>query len=323
VDCARPHLFEQAGPITLGDFRPGAPLPDDDAFRTLVNDRCTPLVSTYLRGRYDPSGAFRAGALKPSPKAWQQGERTLRCGLQRFSRSGALYPIVGPVAAQDQADVRPRGTCLGIDGKYVGDPVDCALPHAEESLGAVDLAPKFSSYPAPRDQDTYLQAACNYLAAGYAGGDTAVAAKHLVVIWNNLSRPSWAAGTRKVACNLAAVLPDKSGYAPIVGSARGSVRVGDAPAPPARLEVPPGSPAPADGKNDADADDDGRDAAPPPARSAHVPGPLPGGERLPSLPGVGSLPGNPLHLPREAGPDEGGEHDDQARLPKPSVSLPG
>ena len=128
VDCAKQHLFEQAGPVQLADFTPGSPIPDNQRFRTLVNERCTPLVSKYLNGKYDPNGGFRAGALKPSAKSWNDGDRTLRCGLQRFSRSGALYPILGKVAEQDQADVRPAGTCLGIDGRFIGDPVDCSLP---------------------------------------------------------------------------------------------------------------------------------------------------------------------------------------------------
>jgi hypothetical protein len=268
VDCASPHLFEQAGPVKLAEFGPGAAIPSNDQFRELVNQRCLPLVGQYLGGRYDPDGAFRAGALKPSVKSWQGGDRTLRCGLQRFSRSGALYPIDGKVADQDQADVHPAGTCLGIDGRFIGDPVDCSQPHAVESVGWVDLSKKFTGdYPAIADQDKYLQPQCMKLASAYAGGDDVVGRKDLSVMWNNLSPESWAAGTRKVGCELAAQLPDRSGFAPVTGSVRGPVQVGDRPAAPAVEPAPPGAPAPGFGA--APGTDDG---APEDARGAGASG---------------------------------------------------
>ena len=293
IDCAKQHLFEQAGPVQLADYKPGTPLPDNQKFRDLVNQQCTPMVTKYLSGKYDPAGAFRAGALKPSAKSWKDGDRTLRCGLQRFSRSGALYAISGKVADQDQADIRPPGTCLGIDNKFIGDPIDCSLPHAEESVGAVDLGQKFSKFPAPGDQDGFLQPACSKLASGYAGGDNVVGDKHLVVIWSNLAPESWTAGTRKVACNLAAVLPDKSGYAPIVGSVKGPVQVGDKPAPPAQPQVPPGAPAPGAGSDDDAGDDQGSDNSKADDAKRDDQGPIPT-----SAPAPVPLPENPLeHRP--------------------------
>ena len=48
VDCAKPHLFEQAGSVTLTDQ---VALPDDQTLRQLVNDRCNPVVVTYLGGQ--------------------------------------------------------------------------------------------------------------------------------------------------------------------------------------------------------------------------------------------------------------------------------
>jgi hypothetical protein len=244
VDCAGQHLFEQAGAVQLTDIGAGDTLPDNQKFRQLVNERCTPLVIQYLGGKYDPNGAFRAGALKPSAKRWAEGDRSLRCGLQRFSRSGALYPINGKVADQDQADIRPAGTCLGIDGRFIGDPVDCAMPHAVESVGFVDLSDKFKTkFPSVTSQDEFLQPACTQLASDYAGGAKTVSDKKLSVLWDNLTKESWDGGTRKVACNLAAQLPDKSGFAPVTGSVKGPVQVGDKPAPPARRLVPPGAPA--------------------------------------------------------------------------------
>jgi hypothetical protein len=242
VDCAEPHLFEQAGSTILTDQDV---FPDDAGWRRLVTERCSPLVVDYLGGKFDPDGRFRVGALKPSPARWNEGDRELRCGLQSASRSGALYPIRGKVAEQDQAAVHEPGTCLGIDGRTIGDPVDCAGPHAVETVGIVDLAGKFpEAFPAVADQDAFLQPECSRIAAEYAGGAEVITDKKLTVYWDNLTEESWNAGTRRVNCNLAALLPDRSGFAPVTGSVRGAVVVGDAPAPPAVDTPEPGVPAP-------------------------------------------------------------------------------
>jgi hypothetical protein len=244
VDCAQPHLFEQAGPVMLVDQ---GVLPDDAGWRQLVNERCTPVVVQYLQGRFDPDGRFRVGALKPAPAKWDQGDRQLRCGLQSASRSGALYPIVGKVAESDQAAVHEPGTCLGIDGRTIGDPVQCGVVHAVEAVGIVDLSAKFpgedAAFPQVADQDAFLQPECNRIAGEYAGNPEAIAAKKLTVYWDNLTEESWAVGSRKVNCNLAALLPDRSGFAPVIGSVRDAVvTVGETPAPPAQ-GTPAGVPA--------------------------------------------------------------------------------
>jgi hypothetical protein len=302
VDCAGPHLFEQAGVVQLTQYPANAPLPDDASFRSLVNDQCTKTVSSYLGGRYDPDGAFRAGALKPSQKAWNDGDRSMRCGLQRFSRSGALYPITGKVAQQDQADVRPAGTCLGIDGKFIGDPVGCGQPHAIESVGSVDLGQKFSKYPKVGDQDSYLQPQCAKIASAWVGGDQALASKNLSVMWDNLTEESWSAGTRKVGCELAAQLPDKSGFAPITGEAKGKVTVSDVPAPAAQPTAQPGAPAESP-------DDLGRDAADGAGAGAGG-GPAPNGQPAPP--------------PRDKPEDQKPLGNDQPHLPSlPNPFKPG
>ncbi|WP_345415819.1 septum formation family protein [Pseudonocardia xishanensis] len=242
VDCAQPHLFEQAGTVQLVDQQV---LPDDPTMRRLVNERCSPVVLQYLGGKYDPNGRFRVGALKPSQKKWDEGDRELRCGVQSASRSGALYPLTGKAADQDQSGVYEPGTCLAIDERRVGDPVDCAGPHAVEAVGIVDLTQKFpDAFPAVADQDGFLQPECSRIAADYAGGAQAIADKKLTVYWDNVTEDSWNAGTRRVNCNLAALLPDRSGFAPVTGPAKGSVSVSDQAAPPATATPAPGVPAP-------------------------------------------------------------------------------
>lgn len=241
VDCAQAHRFEQAGTVTLSDQ---ATLPDDRGWRQLVNQRCTPVVTQYLGGKFDPDGRFRVGGLKPSQTKWASGDRDMRCGLQRASRSGALYPITGKVADQDQSAVFDPGTCLAIDGLTIGDPTSCAGRHAVEAVSVVDLGQKFQGdFPAVADQDNFLQTTCADAANTYAGGPDVISQKKLTVYWDNITEESWKAGSRRVNCNLAALLPDRSGFAPITGSVKGQVSVGTTPAPPATNGPLPGSPA--------------------------------------------------------------------------------
>ena len=241
VDCTQTHLFEQAGTVQLADQKE---LPDDGRWRQLVRERCDPVVRDYLGGKFDPDGRYRVGALKPSPAKWDQGDRELRCGLQSASRSGALYPMAGKAREQDQSAVHDPGTCLGIDGRTIGDPVDCAGAHAVEAVGVVDLAGKFDEeFPAVDEQDEFLQTECTKIATTYSGGDDVITDKKLTVYWDNLTEDSWKAGTRRVNCNLAALLPDRSGFAPVTGSVRGPVTVGDTAAPPQTNTPEPGVPA--------------------------------------------------------------------------------
>ena len=62
--------------------------------------------------------------------------------------------------------------------------------------------------------------------------------KKLTVYWDNITQDSWNAGTRKVNCNLAALLPDRSGFAPVSGLGQGRCR-GRQHARPARDRTPP------------------------------------------------------------------------------------
>ncbi|ANY06677.1 septum formation family protein [Pseudonocardia sp. HH130630-07] len=239
VDCSQPHLFEQAGRVVLTDQ---PVFPPDAAWQKLVADRCTPVATKYLGEKFDPDGKFRVGALKPSETRWNEGDRGMRCGLQMASRSGSMFPITGKVAAQDQSAVQPVGTCLGIDGRTVGDPIDCASPHAVETVGLVDLGTEFKdAWPSVEDQDKFLQPACTQAANGFAGNDKVIAERKLTVYWGNVAEPSWKAGSRKVNCNIGTLLPDGSGFASITGSVKGNLVVGDQAAPPAPSA--PGAPA--------------------------------------------------------------------------------
>jgi serine/threonine protein kinase len=231
VDCAQPHLFEQSGQATL----PDQPAPPDDAqWRDLVAAHCPGIAAVYLGGALDPRGRYRADGLRPTSAQWTAGYRGLRCGLELNSRSGALYPSTGTVRDRGQSAVEQPGTCLGIDSRTVTDAVPCADVHAVEVVGVVDLAQRFTGgFPSVADQDGYLQSTCGKVAGEYVAKQVIQAAK-LTLYWDNLTAASWNAGSREVNCNLAALLPDRSGFAPVTGSVRGgNVTVGTTPALPA------------------------------------------------------------------------------------------
>ena len=110
--------------------------------------------------------------------------------------------MAGKAREQDQSAVHDPGTCLGIDGRTIGDPVDCASPHAVEAVGVVDLGAKFADkFPAVDAQDDFLQTECTKIATNYAGGDDVITQKKLTVYWDNLTEDSWKAGTRRVTVN--------------------------------------------------------------------------------------------------------------------------
>lgn len=248
VGCEQEHLFQIAGDVDLAkDHPPDAPYPTEQQWLEIRQQRCVELVDKLIGGRFDPFGRYTIGAFNPSEQGWKDNDRTMRCGLQLAGPSGALYPMTGPVTAAGQSDIEPIGTCLGIEGKIFTDPVDCALPHAYEIVGVLDLETMFKrqdGYPDEKKQDTALEAACSKAAADYAGGPSVVADKKLTVVWDTRQQPSWEAGSMKVNCKVGALLPDRSGLAPVTGGVKGPVTVGTEPAPVGQRPLRPGVPAP-------------------------------------------------------------------------------
>ncbi|HYZ37723.1 MAG TPA: septum formation family protein, partial [Pseudonocardiaceae bacterium] len=151
-----------------------------------------------------------------------------------------LFATTGNVLTQDQSDVHPPGTCLGNDGKAVGDPVDCGAAHAIEVVGVVDLKNAFpNGYPDEAAQDKVLNTECTRLAGDYSGGPAVATNKGLTLFWETLHEQSWHAGSTRVDCRLGAFLPDRSGFAPVTGSVKGPVHIGKQPAPAAPRDLGP------------------------------------------------------------------------------------
>ncbi|WP_235998829.1 septum formation family protein [Qaidamihabitans albus] len=217
VPCDQRHLFEVAGVVDLAkEFRPGAPAPDVEGWRRITEERCGEVAETYLDKPLDPFGKLTLGVLHPDEQQWADGDRKLRCGLQWAGPGGELQPLTVPAADVNQSDVWEPGTCLGLAGKTVGDPVDCAEEHSYEIIGQLDLAKEFDEYPSLEDQKAWLDKECSRVAEEYTGG--AELPKRLILSWDLREPESWEAGSTLVNCKIGAKLPDESGLAPVRGS---------------------------------------------------------------------------------------------------------
>ena len=206
VDCGNQHLFEVTGKVDISaEYAKEAKYPAAADWAKISLDHCTKPSLDYLAGKFDPFGKYTVGPLNPGEQEWNAGFRTLRCGLQVVGPAGGLLPSFGTAKKQDQSDVYDPGVCLGLNGKSVGDPVDCAQPHTFEIVGVVDLATAIGpDFPAPEKQDEVLPATCDTMAAEYSGGAD-LKGKGLVVTWDNRLPESWTAGSHKVNCKIGAV----------------------------------------------------------------------------------------------------------------------
>ncbi|TNC27485.1 hypothetical protein FG385_10080 [Amycolatopsis alkalitolerans] len=238
VPCAQPHLYEVAGVVSVADkYPPGAPAPTVSDWRDLAMARCTKGTESYLGEELDPYGKFTVSALRPGADEWSGGDRDMRCVLQWAAPGGALQPVTGKVAGQSQSLVWQPGTCLALQDKTVGNPIDCAQPHAYEIVATIDLKDHFKAgYPTQKDQAAWLDAECNNDLQSYAGG-VDLDAQKLILTWDLREQESWDAGSTLVNCKVGAKLADNTGLAPVTGSIKQQAQ--DAP-PPQSPAAPPG-----------------------------------------------------------------------------------
>ncbi|GGP37279.1 hypothetical protein GCM10010185_05790 [Saccharothrix coeruleofusca] len=219
VDCAAQHRFEVSGVVDIGSaFGPQAPFPGDEQWQQISQQHCTQVSLDYLGGKFDPFGKYTVGPLNPGERRWSEGQRTLRCGLQVAGPAGGLFPSFGSARTQDQSDVYDPGVCLGINGKSVGDPVDCAQPHTFEIVGVVNLGQASQEFPSPERQDEVMAGECDRIAAEYSGGAD-FGAKGLIVTWDTRAAESWAVGSKLANCKVGAV-PAADGLTAWNGSVR-------------------------------------------------------------------------------------------------------
>jgi hypothetical protein len=222
VPCAEPHTFEVTRNVEIGsDYPASAPPPDDQGWQQIVTERCTEVGAAYLGGALDPFGKYTVGALKPTADQWREGDRKLRCGLQRVTPSSKrLLTTTGTAAKQDQSNIYDPGTCFAlVNRKEVGDPIDCSKQHSYEVVGSIDLSVAFpTEYPSEQQQLEKRVDLCTPVAAQYTGNKD-LAAIGLSVYSDALKPESWAANSRKVNCKVGALEPDGT-LRPVQGSVR-------------------------------------------------------------------------------------------------------
>lgn len=222
VDCAQPHLFEVTGSANVsGSAPPGAPFPNLTSWQQLTRTGCTDNATGYL-GKLDPNGKYVVSALKPTMAQWNAGDRTLRCGLQSSSPSGAAMPTTGTAKGQDQSAVYQPGICLALVNGVPGGPVNCGNQHSYEIVGIVDLTSAFpNGYPAVTDQQNKLAQLCVPIEKSYTGGAN-IGTYQLSLTWDTIPQVSWEAGSHKVNCKIGSLSSDGKSLAPVTGSIRNS-----------------------------------------------------------------------------------------------------
>ncbi|MGI9162654.1 MAG: septum formation family protein [Mycobacterium sp.] len=252
VDCKDGHRFEVAASVDLraypgSEFAPDAPPPTPARIQQISLEQCAPAVEQYLGEKFDPNSRFSISLLWAGDKAWKHsGERRMLCGVQLPGPNNQQEIFTGRVADLDQSKVWPAGTCLGIDpatSQPTDVPVDCAVPHAMEVTGAVNLAERFpAGVPVEADQDAFIKDVCTRLTDAYLA-PVQLRDTTLTLIYSTASLPSWNAGSRQVACNIGATLGN-GGWATLISSAKGPLLInGQPPIPPpaipeGRLDLP-------------------------------------------------------------------------------------
>ena len=253
VKCADDHRFEVAESLDMrtfpgSEYGPNAAPPSPARIQQITQEQCEAAVRGYLGTKFDPNSKFSVSMLWSGDRAWRQsGDRRMLCGLQQPGPNNQQTAFKGKVADIDQSKVWPAGTCLGIDSatnQPIDVPVDCAAPHAMEVTGTVNLAEKFpNALPAEAEQDGFIKDSCTKMTDAYLD-PVKLRTTTLTLIYPTVSLPSWAAGSREVACSIGATLGN-GGWATLVSSAKGALLInGQSPVPPPdipeeRLTSPP------------------------------------------------------------------------------------
>ena len=222
VDCTAQHLFEIAGSADITAKYPiSAGFPTAAQWQQISQDYCAPIATTFLAGKLNPTGKYSPGALKPNEQQWAAGKRTLRCGLQAVGPGGKVLPTTGSAKTADQSAVYDVGTCLGINGKAVSDPVPCSQAHAYEIVGIIDVSILAQGkYPDEKTQNDLLYPACVKAASDYTRNFD-LTKNGLTVTWDTLKQASWDVGSHRVNCKVGAKLPDGSGLQTVTNSVKG------------------------------------------------------------------------------------------------------
>ncbi len=225
ISCDKPHRFEVSAREDLStyptsEFGPNATRPDITRQNALRDELCEAPTVSYLNGKWDPNGRYDVASILPPAASWDQGDRTLLCGLQTTDANGVPQESTGKVSEVDQAVVAKPGECRKVDDKQALTTVPCQEPHQMETVSVINLAEKFpNGYPSDEDIDKFLSETCTQNAMDYLGGEENLYQSTLQPFWGAMSRETWESGSRSVNCSLIHI---KDGhFSEITGSATG------------------------------------------------------------------------------------------------------
>ena len=236
TSCDKPHRFEVSSREDLStyptsEFGPNAKRPDITRQNALRDELCEAPTVSYLNGKWDPNGRYDIASILPPAASWEQGDRTLLCGLQTTDANGVPQESTGKVSEVDQAVVAKPGECRKVDENQVLSTVPCSEPHQMETVSVINLAEKFpDGYPNDEDMDKFLSETCTQDAMDYLGGEENLYQSTLQPFWGAMNRESWEAGSRSVNCSLIHV--NDGLFSTITGSAaegRDSLNINGAP----------------------------------------------------------------------------------------------
>lgn len=243
TDCEAEHRFEVSSREDLStypnsEFGANASMPDLTRQAQLREELCLAPTLAYLGGTFDQLGKYSVASILPPQAAWDQGDRTLLCGVQATDEAGHVIATVGKAATQDQSRVYQAGTCVSIDAASATYQVDCGVDHQLETTLIVDLLPVFpQGTPTVEDQDNYLREVCTQAARDYLGGDDPLYYSTLQPFWGTIQANSWTGGSHSVNCSLVFANADNS-FGMLNGSAKGAFTINGNP-PESRAERAP------------------------------------------------------------------------------------
>lgn len=242
--CSDTHRFEISLRTNLGlypskEFGPTAQLPTVQRQRELRAELCERPTLNYLQGKYDPEGKFSIAPILPSPSAWENGDRTMLCGLQVTDNNGSPVVTKGAAGEVDQAVVYQPGQCVSYANPSRPAVVDCNEPHAMEATQVVDLTQHFpKGIPSIAQQDDVLKKVCTQAAFDYMGSEEQLYQSTLTPFWTTLEPRRWNLGSRSVNCGLIAPT-DSDTFSALAGFAKEKFTINGQPpvAPPSRTPL--------------------------------------------------------------------------------------
>ncbi|ONH60671.1 hypothetical protein CcI49_10225 [Frankia sp. CcI49] len=197
VPCEDRHLFEAVDDTDLDkEYSSSAFYPRPEEWPDIIARYCSQMMDEYLGYPLDPYGRFGAGAVYPDSVGWEQGDRSVTCGIVASGTETdsltAFMPFEGWVPAV--------GTCFSDDAGHLTE-TSCAAPHNLQSIGAVTVpgTPPGDGPPSDSWLDEQASQLCADLAAPYLRTDRFDSAS-LTPQWNPIDPESWRAGTRRTSC---------------------------------------------------------------------------------------------------------------------------